>query len=48
MLCVWVFFLHEWLCFTCMPGVYGGQKRLSDLLKLELQTIVSLCVNIEN
>ena len=31
----------------CLLGVYGGQKRLSDLLKLELQTVVSHCVFLE-
>lgn len=27
-----------------MPGSYGGQKRISDPLELELQVTVSHCV----
>jgi hypothetical protein len=33
--------LHVCLCATCVPGACGGQKEVSDLLKLQLQTIVN-------
>lgn len=37
----WVFGLPVGLYTTCMPDVHGGQKRVSDLLELELQTVVN-------
>ena len=36
-----MFQLDVLMCTTCMPSVHGGQKRVSDLLELELQTVVS-------
>lgn len=39
MLCV--FCLHICLCIMYMPSAEGGQKTASDLLKLELQQVVS-------
>lgn len=32
-LCVVVFYLHVYLCTTCVPGTYRGQKRAVDLLE---------------
>jgi hypothetical protein len=29
------------MCIMCMPGAHGGQKRVLDLLELELQMSVS-------
>ena len=29
------------LCTTCMPGVFGGQKRALDPLELKVQIVVS-------
>ena len=29
------------MCTMYMPGAYGGQKRVSDALELELQVVVS-------
>lgn len=31
------------LCTMCFPGAHRGHKRVSDHLKLELQTVVSCC-----
>jgi hypothetical protein len=31
---------HVCLCTTCVPGVYGHQKRVLDPLILELQMVV--------
>jgi hypothetical protein len=28
-------------CTTCLPGAFRSQKRVSDLLELELQMVVS-------
>ena len=39
--CVWVFYTHISLCTMWMPRVHGSQKRASDSLELELQTVVS-------
>lgn len=36
-----VFCLHDCLCVTCMLGACGGHKWASDLLAIELQTVVS-------
>jgi hypothetical protein len=35
-LCVWRFCLKVWLWTTCMPGALGGQKRVLELRRLEL------------
>lgn len=40
----WVFCLHVHLCTTSVPDTNAGQKKASDTLKLELQTVVSHCV----
>jgi hypothetical protein len=32
----------------CVPGAYGGQKRVSDPLKLGLQIVVSSFVSMGN
>ena len=29
-----------YVCYPCVPGVHGGQKRASDPLDLELKMIV--------
>lgn len=36
-----VFCLHVYLCNICVPGTHKGQQKASDLLELELQTIMS-------
>ena len=36
------------LCTAYIPGVHGGQKRVLDSLKLELQTVVSCPVGARN
>lgn len=41
-LCSWMFYLRVCLCSTCLPGTQGIQRRASDPLTLELQTVVSL------
>lgn len=28
-------------CITCVPGAYGGRKRVSDTLELDLWVVVS-------
>jgi hypothetical protein len=33
---------------TCMFSVHGGQKSMSDLLELQLQVVVSCCVDAGN
>lgn len=33
--------LHVCQCITCIPGAHRGQKRASDLLQLELWTVVN-------
>jgi hypothetical protein len=30
--------MHECLCTMCLPGIHGGQKRVSDPLELGLHT----------
>lgn len=36
-------------CFaTCMPGAYGGEKRTSDPLDLELEKVISCHVGAGN
>lgn len=37
--CVWVLYLQVCLCTTCMPAVCDSQKRVQDLLALELQRL---------
>lgn len=44
-LCAWVSHLHVCMCTTYMPGACGGQKRVLDPLKIELQMFVSSCVS---
>lgn len=34
-------FVLVYLCTTCVSGTLEGQKRVLDLLQLELQTVVS-------
>lgn len=36
-----IFFLYIWLHNMCMSSVHGGQKKVSDILKMELQIVVS-------
>ena len=36
-----MFCLYACLCTLCVPDACGGQKKVSDLLDLELQMIVS-------
>lgn len=36
-----VFCLNVFLCAMCVPGAYRGQRRVSYVLKLKLQTVVS-------
>lgn len=36
-LCVWTFCLHVCIYAMCMPGDSEGQKKVLDLLGLELQ-----------
>lgn len=36
MLCMWVFYLRVYMCTICMCGRYGGLKRVSSPLELEL------------
>lgn len=43
-----VFCLNVCLCIVCMPGSFGGQKRVFYSLEPELQTIVSHWVGAEN
>lgn len=46
-LCAWVFCLHVcWALHACSS--WESQKRAVDPLKLELQTVVSLCVGARN
>lgn len=37
----WVFSLHVWMCTLCVPDVWGDQKRMLNLLGLELKVVVS-------
>lgn len=34
------------MCATYMPGMHGGQKRVSSSLELELQSIVNYLMQI--
>ena len=34
------------LYISCVPGACGGQKRMSDLLRLGMQTLVSCHVSV--
>lgn len=36
-----MFCLHVCQCISCMSGMCGGQKRVSDSLEIELKTLVS-------
>ena len=40
--------LHVCLCIMHMLGSCGGQKKISDPLELESQTVVSCHVGAEN
>lgn len=42
--CVWP---ERMLCATCTPGVCGGQKRIPELLELELGMVVILMMESE-
>lgn len=42
------FCLYVCLCTVCMPGSFGGQKRVFCSLELELETVVSHWVGAEN
>ena len=44
---VWVF-AHVCMCTVCMPGARGSLKRVSDPVKLEIQTTVSHHVSAGN
>lgn len=46
--CVWLCCLHICNYTRCVPGVLRDQKRLSDLLELELHMVVSHCVGAWN
>lgn len=43
--CVYECFACMYVCVTCLPGVLRDLKRASDLLALELEIAVSLCVS---
>lgn len=44
-----VFIFISCECFaTCMPGAYGGEKRASDPLGLELERVISCHVGAGN
>lgn len=36
------------MCITCVPGAFGGQKRVLGLLGLEFQMVVSYHVGARN
>lgn len=42
------FCLHICLCTISVPDAYGGLKRVSDALELEIQMAVSCLVNVGN
>lgn len=46
--CVSVRWLDVYLCTTHMHVAYSGQKRVSDPLKLRLQTVMSYYVGVKN
>lgn len=37
-------FLPGCMCTKCMPGASTGQSKALDLLKMEVQVVVSICV----
>lgn len=37
-----------YVCATCLPSAHEGQKRVSDPLRLELQTVVRHQVGARN
>lgn len=43
-----VSYRYAYLCSTCLSGALEGQKKLMDLLELELQMIVSCYVGAGN
>ena len=44
-----VFIFISCECFaTCMPGAYGGEKKTSDPLDLELEKVISCHVDAGN
>lgn len=47
-LCVRIFCLHAHICTTCVPSAGGSQKRVSDLLEMEFQTILNCHVSVGN
>lgn len=47
-LCVWVFYLHVYLCTACMSGTLRDQKRATDLSKLGLQRVMNCNVGAGN
>lgn len=36
-----MFCLHVDMCTLCVPGAYGGQRKVLDLLELDLQVFGS-------
>ena len=34
-------YMYVYMGTMCMPAAFGGQKRMSDTLELELQTVMS-------
>lgn len=46
--CAWVLCLHMCISTTCVPGTCKGLKKVSDPQELDLQTVVSLCVDAGN
>lgn len=44
----WEYFLHVFLYNTYVPSTYEGQKRVSDSLELELQTVRSCHIVLES
>lgn len=47
-LCVWVFYLHVYLCTACMSGTLRDQKRATDPSKLGLQRVMNCNVGAGN
>ena len=45
-LCEWVFFLHVYLCITCVPNAHVSQKGMLDPLELGLRGIINCHVDI--
>lgn len=46
--CVWLFFLHVFMCTMYVPGAQRGQRRVWDPLELELAMVVSRNVGAKN